>query len=210
MQPRRFHFGRDIFLDVLFVQIDQPVHLRSHMIRRAVFVNRSVLTNGIVGLLFVFALDERDFALLSELIYRGRGFLILQQSGVQLFDIRSRNTALVGDEIEQSVDDEFVIANYERGFLRRLLAGAVMDQGENAEFDECFSDAAIERVDALDQSGFDGPFAAHFFIEFLPLARGFDFDLVFLLFPDFRQGTKLFVRKRSPVGFVIRQRSPFV
>ena len=147
------------------MELDQPIHFGRHVLRRTVFVNRAVGSAWIVGPFLVSAAKQLDSPDPTLCIGGFHPRLVARHERMHLLDVARGQRPLTPHESENALYRGLVVADH-GGNRLRLLAGSVWDKRRiYALLDEQLRDTAIERIQALDQPGLDGPLAVQPFVE---------------------------------------------
>ena len=115
---------------------DEPVHLRSDLLRWAILMDRAVRPIGIVRQALVIAAEERDLRLSPAGVDTFQGILVPRHQGVKFLDVACGQGPLVFHEQEHTFDRRFMILDHGHGGFR-VRTAPMGDQGRlNTALDE--------------------------------------------------------------------------
>ena len=190
------------------MELDQSIHFGRHVLRRTVFVNRAVGAARIIGPLLVSAADQLNSTDPALCIGGFRPRLVARHESVHLLDVARGQGPLAPHESENALYRGLVIPDH-GGNRLRLLAICVWDERRiYAPLDEQLRDAAVERIQALYQTSFDGPLAVQSLVE--PYERILRLQPFALFLPDCRQVLQLRLCEIRRIRLVVADEVPRV
>ena len=152
---------------------------------------------------------QRLVEFVPELVDDGNCALMLEQRRMQLFHISGGQLSFSLDECEHPFQSIGVVLNDSGHVLGILIRRLVLNQRSiNALLNQEPGDPAIQRIDPLDDSGFNGPFSLNLSEEFRQHATPLESSA--LADPDAMKRPEFSVRERAEVRGQVRDRLPRV
>ena len=171
-------------------------------------MNRAVGSAWIVGPLLVGAANKFNSADPALCIGGFRPRLVARHESVHLLDVARGQGPLTPHESENALYRGLVIPDH-GGNRLWLLAISVWDERRiYAPLDQQLGDAAVERVQTLDQTSLDGPLAVQPLVE--PHERILRLQPVTLFLPDRRQMFQLRLCEIRRLRLVVADEIPCV
>ena len=157
---RACRFGHAI--GVRAMELQERVHLRIHLLRRAVLVDETVVPPGVVRPLLVGPLPQRDLdPLPGDTVDAHRRVLVPGHDGVEGPDRRVAERCPALRQVEDGFESLFLVLEQppQRPVLQ--LPGDAVRSPNALETlrDQLFGDAPAEEIEALDLPGLDGEVA---------------------------------------------------
>lgn len=157
MEPSCFHFGADTETSVIRVPAQQLINLILDEIRRAIFVDRSVRTPRIVGILLPFPLQERVANGIPKLVFRFSRLLTKRETMVEFLDIGIGKITGSTDNVHHHLQCLALVRNQCASIGGELIACVEMTERLHARLNNLNSNATINLVETLDDSRLNGP-----------------------------------------------------
>ena len=157
VEPGNFNLGTDPHLAVALIQGEQLIHLTLNLFRWAVLMYRPIWESWEVRKLLPLAPEERSPKGLPSHISYFAVLLTASEPLVKFPDIRGSEVPTATDKLHDEVQCAPLVLNEFLRIASQASLGAKLVERTQSNLKKRHRDAAIDRVETLNDTGFDRP-----------------------------------------------------